>query len=147
MIATVGGAGYLPSAPGTWGSLAALVPGYLLLDLGGAAMLAAATLVVLPPAWWATARYLDETGEPDPSPVVVDELIGQWLTLLAAMPGNLWHAALAFGLFRLFDILKPWPIRVLERQLPGAAGVILDDALAAIYAGACLLVFIGITVT
>ena len=137
-VATWFGIGTLPKAPGTWGSLAALPLAWVIqttLDLPG---LLLATAIAFGCGLWATSRYLGETHEVDPQPVVVDEVAGQWLTLLAAPPTILGYAA-GFLLFRFFDIVKPWPIRMIERRIPGAAGVMLDDIMAGIYAVIVLL--------
>jgi phosphatidylglycerophosphatase A len=80
-----------------------------------------------------------ESGREDPSHVVLDEVCGQWIAL-AASPSDWAHALLALLLFRVFDIIKPWPARQLER-LHGGAGIMLDDVAAGIYA---LLVFLVI---
>jgi phosphatidylglycerophosphatase A len=73
-----------------------------------------------------------ESGREDPGQVVIDEVAGQWIAL-AACPVEIRHALLAFGLFRLFDIVKPWPARQLER-LHGGLGIMMDDVAAGIYA-------------
>ena len=86
---------------------------------------------------WASGVYIAAGDDPDPSPVVIDEVAGQWLTLLVAPLDLAWYA-LAFVLFRFFDILKPWPIGWLERRVPGALGVMLDDVAAALAAMAVL---------
>ena len=70
---------------------------------------------------------------------MIDEVIGQWITILAVPPTAVYYAS-AFLLFRIFDIFKPWPIRWLDRRVPGAAGVILDDVLAGIFAAVVLLI-------
>lgn len=120
-IATWFGCGYFPKGPGTVGSLAAVA-----LTLAGVPPGIAAALFFLP-AVWAAGVVAKERGE-DPQIVVADEVIGQWIALAAAPAG--WKGALAaFLLFRFFDIVKPWPIRLFER-LPGGWGVILDDVAA-----------------
>jgi phosphatidylglycerophosphatase A len=136
-IATWFGAGCLPKAPGTWGSLAALPPAWAIAVTLGAPGLFAATLLAFCGGLWATSHTLRRTDESDPSSVVIDEVAGQWLTLLA-VPPTVAGYALAFVLFRIFDIVKPWPIRMIERRIPGAWGVMLDDILAALYALAIL---------
>ena len=137
-IATWFGTGYLPTAPGTWGSLAALPPAWLIQVLFDVPGLLVATAAIFGCGLWATAQYLRRSDESDPSAVVVDEVAGQWLTLLAAPPTIVGYVS-GFALFRLFDIVKPWPIRMIERRIPGAAGVMLDDILAGLYALSCLL--------
>ena len=134
LVATGFGTGRLPAAPGTWGSLAALPVAWLLVSAGGAPLLAAAAAVTSLVGWWASAAYLrtsDSGG--DPGEVVIDEIAGQWIALLFA-PHTLTAYALAFALFRLFDIWKPWPVGWADRNLPGGRGVMADDLLAGVYA-------------
>ena len=138
------GAGLSPVAPGTAGSLAALPFGAAILWAGGASgwlWLGLATLLLLPLGAWAAAAYDRQTGGHDNAAIVVDEVAGQWIALLPAGPitvsGSVWwHFALAFGLFRLFDIAKPWPAGRIDRQTGGGWGVMADDIVAGLYAGA-----------
>jgi phosphatidylglycerophosphatase A len=134
-VATVGYAGLSPVAPGTLGALVALGVGQALFALHWKLwipILAVATFASIP----AVDRYLRGGDLHDPQEVVLDEFIG-CLLALALVPAKLpWQIA-AFGLFRVMDIYKPGPIRVLER-LPGGAGVVLDDVGAGIVAGALL---------
>lgn len=143
LLATGFGSGYSPVAPGTAGSVAALV-------VWGCAMSVPA-LRWAPVQWiawsaltligvWSTRRHLlrrpDLPGKPgDPGEIVVDEWSGMWVALLLAGPPTLVWWGLAFALFRVLDALKPWPIRVLER-MHGAWGVMLDDVAAGIVSGA-----------
>lgn len=136
-VGTVFGIGRLKPGPGTWASLAALGIWYVGLD---AAHLSdgAATLVTLSGALIVTligipaATIVErESGRTDPGFVVVDEVAGQWVTLAMA-PVDGVHALLGFVLFRLFDIVKPWPVRQFER-LHGGTGIMLDDIAAGIY--------------
>ena len=137
-VATFFGAGLGKPGPGTWGSVAAVLlwavaarvvnldPHTLLGSLLGAIALA---LVFGVPAATIAAR---ESGRHDPGFVVVDEVIGQWITLLFCPPD--WaHALIALILFRLFDITKPFPVRRLER-LPAGWGIVFDDVAAGLYA-------------
>lgn len=137
-IATLGPLGRLPKAPGTWASLAASLAApwlFLPFSLPTRVLLLLAILVV---GQWAASRMERLLNRQDPGCVVVDELLGQWLTLLPfSMPG-FWHLAAGFALFRCFDILKPWPIRWAEQRIPGGLGVMLDDCVAAGYACALL---------
>lgn len=144
-LATLGPAGRMPKAPGTWGSAAALIAApWLFLPLPFSARLAALGLV-LGLGTWAAARAEKVLGRKDPGCVVVDELLGQWTALapfhLSLAAGAWTTAALLellalFGLFRLFDILKPWPIRSVERGVPGGLGIMLDDLVAGLFAAA-----------
>ncbi|WP_106831216.1 phosphatidylglycerophosphatase A family protein [Parabacteroides pacaensis] len=134
-IATGFGTGFSPVAPGTAGALLATViwlvmahfisTGLLLIITGllivGFTVLGICSANALEPLW----------GE-DPSRVVVDEMVGVWIALLAAPSNNLWYALVAFALFRFFDIFKPLGIRKME-SLKGGLGVMMDDILAGVY--------------
>jgi phosphatidylglycerophosphatase A len=132
-VASGGGSGLLPRAPGTWGSLAALAVGAALLAASPwvlAAGIVGATLA----GFWAIPRA---GGDADPGWVVIDEVAGMWLTMIA-LPAPSWLGlAVAFVVFRLLDITKPGPIGAIDRW-HGAAGVMGDD-LAAGLLGAALL--------
>ena len=141
LLATALGAGYSPVAPGTAGSLVAIAVAYLLRDTLAPWHFAVLAAVFFAPAVWSadvTARVLKRK---DPGLVVIDEVIGQWLTIAAA-PVITWQTCLAaFLLFRLFDIWKPPPVRQLE-ALPGGLGINADDAMAGVY-GALVLWLAG----
>jgi phosphatidylglycerophosphatase A len=135
VIATAGGAGYLPIAPGTAGALIgvaihvvtsrwATTPQLLL--LAGVSLLGV----------WASTTAEHHFGRHDPGHVVVDEVAGQMLSLVATGASGL-GIALGFGLFRLFDIVKPWPVRQCER-FPGGTGIMADDLMAGLYANIVL---------
>jgi phosphatidylglycerophosphatase A len=96
--------------------------------------LAAALFV---PAVWAAGETARQKNAEDPGLVVVDEAVGQWIALAGAGAFTATQAAAAFVLFRLFDIVKPWPVRALER-LPGGWGIVADDAAAGAYAALVL---------
>lgn len=131
----------MAKAPGTWGTLGGLPFGVLLMMTGGATALLGGLAVIIPLGWWATTKVEAMTGDHDGGYIVVDEVAGLWITLLAASlsPFSLF---LAFLLFRLFDIVKPWPCNWLDQKLSGAGSVMLDDIAAGIYAG---LVMIGLS--
>jgi phosphatidylglycerophosphatase A len=148
-VATFFGAGFGKPGPGTWGSVAAtllwtaaalllhLSPQWLLgLTLAGVVL--SVSLGV--PAATVAAR---ESGREDPGFVVIDEVAGQWITLIAlTLPGiaveyNWQHILLALLLFRVFDVFKPFPVRQLEK-LPAGWGIVFDDVAAGLYAGAVL---------
>jgi phosphatidylglycerophosphatase A len=98
------------------------------------------TLVLLGPAIWASTNTARLVSKPDPGIVVVDEVLGQWTTLLGATVFN-WKTLLAgFLLFRIFDIWKPWPVRQFEK-LPAGTGIVADDLAAGIYGA--LILYIG----
>jgi phosphatidylglycerophosphatase A len=137
-IATFFGAGYGKPGPGTWGSVAAVLlwaacnaffhpaqSTLFLILLAGIAI----TLVAGIPAATIVART---SGRKDPQIVVIDEVAGQWITLLGC-PFDLRHALIALILFRLFDMTKPPPVRQLE-SLPEGWGIVMDDVAAGLYA-------------
>lgn len=133
IMATWFGSGLAAKAPGTWGSLAALPFAYAIMLAGGPLLLLAAAVVIFIVGIWAADRYAATLGASDPSEVVIDEVVAMWLTLLAAPMTPLgWF--LAFVLFRLFDIAKPWPVSLADRKLKGGFGIMADDILAAFYA-------------
>ena len=143
LIATVGGIGLLPLMPGTWGSLAALPCAWAISALAGGAALAAAAILAFALGCWATAAVAQASGSEDPGFIVIDEVAAQWLVLVAAPPD--WRAYLAaFLLFRVFDIVKPWPVRAIERRVAGGLGIMLDDVAAALYAMLLLLIGEGV---
>ncbi len=131
------GVGLLPAAPGTWGSLVALPVAWGIFEMAGRAGLAAAALVVFAVGIWASEKCIGLWRDDDPKAVVIDEICGQWLVLLVVTPDAV-HYALGFALFRAFDILKPWPVSWADQKIKGGLGVMVDDVLAAIYAGAVL---------
>jgi phosphatidylglycerophosphatase A len=142
-LATVGGLGDLLPAPGTTvGSLAGVLLywGASLLWPHLASALAIGGLVVLVPlAVWACGTEAARRGQADPGPIVLDEVAGQWLALAVVALGRSQapgprEMAVAFVLFRVLDVVKPWPIRRLER-LPGGWGIVADDLGAALAAG------------
>ena len=132
-LSTWFGCGLVPIAPGTVGSLAALPLAWLSVRFGGVLALQIVAAVVLLIGLKATAVYARAAGVVDPHEAVIDEVAGQCLTLtvvpLAPLP-----YLIGFLLFRVFDVAKPFPIRWLERKLPGGYGIMLDDIAAAIYA-------------
>lgn len=142
-IATWFGCGYAPVAPGTAGSAAAVL---IAIALGNWLdwppwSFAALAAVLAAPGIWAAGAVAQQLGKEDPGLVVVDEVIGQWLTIAGATALN-WKSWLAaFILFRLFDIWKPPPVRQLER-LHGGLGIVADDAMAGIY-GAIVIFIAG----
>lgn len=130
------GSGLSPWAPGTAGTLAA-IPLYLLLQPLPLGWYLAVLLGLVPIGLWACAKTARELGAHDPAPIVWDEFLGYLLTMAGAPLGWPWVVA-GFVLFRLFDIWKPWPIRVLDARVHGGFGVILDDLVAGAFALAVL---------
>ncbi len=138
-IATLFGVGFAPAAPGTVASIVALPCAWAIsYFFGRFALLFAAVLAVVLGAW-ACELYAHAKGQHDPSECVVDELAGQWIACAFAPVGLLGYG-LAFLLFRVFDILKPWPISLAEKELPGGVGIMADDVVAAVFAGIILLI-------
>lgn len=135
-IATGFGSGLAPRAPGTVGTLAALLPWLALreLPLWGylVAVLAAFALGV-----WAAQQVIERLRIEDPGLVVWDEFVGLWIALIAVPDGWAW-VVIGFVLFRLFDIAKPWPVSWADTRLKGGFGAMFDDALAGLYALAAL---------
>jgi phosphatidylglycerophosphatase A len=131
--------GYVPKGPGTAGSLGAVAIAWALHAYAGisAVWLALFGVLLIAPAIWAAGRMAKDTGIKDPQIVVIDEVVGQWITLAGASTLNAKSWIAAFALFRLFDIWKPPPVRQLER-IPGGTGIVLDDAMAGIYAALVL---------
>ena len=139
-IATWFGCGYAPIAPGTAGSLGGLAIAIVLAYFGyGRITLLVLSAILLAPGIWSAGVVARETGKPDPQIVVVDEVIGQWITLCGASVFNwkTWIAALL--LFRLFDVWKPAPARQLE-HLPGGWGIVADDVMAGLYGALAIFV-------
>ena len=139
LLATWFGSGYLPKAPGTWGSVAALPFAWAIVHFGGIWALAMASVTVFFVGIWASNVYMAKTGTHDPGAIVIDEVAGQWIVLLAA-PLDPAAYFLGFVLFRFFDVLKPWPISWADKNIDGAWGVMMDDVLAGV-AGLAVLYF------
>jgi phosphatidylglycerophosphatase A len=141
IIATWFGAGLLPLAPGSWGSLAALPFAWLIAWLFGARALLIAAAVLFLLGWWAADRVTRASGISDAPHIVVDEVVGQWITLAVAPRDGVAYLA-GFLLFRFFDIVKPWPARWAESRLAGGLGIMADDVIAAFFALAALALFL-----
>jgi phosphatidylglycerophosphatase A len=131
------GTGLAPVAPGTFGSMVGLVFGLAALQLGWWAGLGAAVLATIAGVWICgeSARRL---GVHDHPAIVWDEVAGMMIVLLAA-PASWWGVVLAFVLFRVLDVWKPWPIRQIDHGMRGGLGIMLDDVMAALMAVALLL--------
>src|SRR5438876_929261 len=130
-LATAGGAGYFPWFPGTIGSAVGVVV-YFLTRSWPMSWQAALILALTVAGTWAAHATAIHLSTEDPGVVVIDEVVGQLVTLFAVGAG-LWGIALGFVLFRIFDIVKPWPARQFER-LPGGVGIMADDLMAGVYA-------------
>ncbi|HLZ65124.1 MAG TPA: phosphatidylglycerophosphatase A [Aliidongia sp.] len=134
VVATWFGAGLAPKAPGTWGSVAALPFAWAIQSWGGSAGLTLAAALLFLIGWAASDRLVATTGIKDPQLIVVDEVVGQWLTL-ACGPLSIPAYLIGLVLFRAADITKPFPASWADRKVDGGLGVMLDDVLAAIYSG------------
>jgi phosphatidylglycerophosphatase A len=141
LVSTALGAGRSPLAPGTAGSLVGVATFWAIHGLPLVGQLAF-TAGLFGLGVYCSARTAVEVGQKDPSVVVVDEVVGQWVALLV-LPFTPGIAALSFVLFRVMDVFKPWPARDLER-LPGGFGIMADDLMAGAYAN--LLVRVVLTV-
>ena len=131
-VATAGYCGYSPFAPGTVGSAAGLVVYLLVWATGSVAVEVGLIVGLFAAGVWAGTIAERYFGGVDPGPIVLDEVVGMLITLAFIPVG--WTGALAgFFIFRLFDVIKPYPARRLE-QLHGGLGVMADDAMAAVYA-------------
>lgn len=139
------GSGLSPIAPGTAGSLAALLPWLALRHLAPI-YYAMALVVGFAAGIWACAVAIRALAVKDPSAVVWDEFVGQWIALAPLLwwpRGWLWILC-GFILFRVFDIGKPWPVSWADRAVPGGLGVMLDDVFAGVYAALVLAVLLNI---
>jgi phosphatidylglycerophosphatase A len=135
-LATAGGVGYAPVAPGTWGALVAVPFLPWLAGLRARAPVCYGALLagVAAVGVWAAGRAEVVFGGKDHSRIVIDEVAGQ-LVAGAFVPGTWSAAGLAFVLFRIFDVVKPYPASVFDRRVPGGLGVVGDDLVAGAYAG------------
>ena len=130
-IATCAYVGYMPVAPGTWGSAIGVAIYYLVRRQGSAAIEFGTIAVLLAVGLWAATEAEHHFGGIDPRPVVIDEVVGMLITL-ALVPVNTFGVVVGFLIFRVLDVVKPWPARRLE-HLPGGFGVVLDDVMAGVY--------------
>ena len=146
-IATGFGSGLSPQAPGTVGSVVALLPWLVLHLLPWPAYV----LAVAGAFWlgiWACDWIVGELRIADPGVAVWDEFVGLWIALLPLcwIASNPWRVVAGFALFRIFDIAKPWPVSWADRRVAGGLGVMLDDFFAGVYAAlvlVCVTIFVG----
>jgi phosphatidylglycerophosphatase A len=130
-VATCAYVGYAPVAPGTFGSAIGLAVFYAVRHHGSTAIEAATIVVLVAIGLWSATEAEHHFGGIDPGPVVIDEVIGMLITL-AFVPVGIGGAVVGFFVFRILDVVKPWPARRLE-YLPGGFGVVLDDVMAGVY--------------
>jgi phosphatidylglycerophosphatase A len=133
------GTGLAPFAPGTFGSLPGILLFWLTMDYGLYVQLGVAAAISLA-GIWICGESARRIGVHDHGGIVWDEIAGMYLTLMVA-PISVFGWILAFVLFRIMDIVKPWPIRDLDHRLGGGLGIMLDDLAAALYAAILLLLY------
>lgn len=145
--------GYMKPAPGTWGSLAALPLAWLIFEIGGIWLFLIAIPAAYIKGYIATKVMTEGKDNHDPSEIVIDEVVGQWIALLPVMIGashagvsslTLWPGwVVAFVLFRVYDIMKPGPVGWADRK-DNATGVMLDDVIAGLFAALWVAVLAGL---
>ena len=144
LIATFFYIGHLRPAPGTWGSLAALLLGYVIVQTAGVLGLCMGIMITCIMGWWATAAQTKGKDDHDPSEIVIDEVVGQWIAILPiamwphAYEISIWYWFLAFAGFRMFDIIKPGLVGWADRQV-SPIGVMLDDIIAGLMTAAAII--------
>ncbi len=130
-VATCGYLGYVPIAPGTFGSAAGLAVFYLVRSTGSPAVELVVIAILFAIGIWSGTVAEHHFGGVDPGPVIMDEVVGMLITL-ALLPVNATGAIVGFLIFRVLDVVKPWPSAGFEK-LPGGLGVMADDGMAAVY--------------
>ena len=133
LLATWFGSGLIRPAPGSMGSLAAIPLGMLIYNLFGFYGFLIAIAVVFGIGVWASNVFDKKNADHDSASIVIDEVAGMWIAAIPAAD-HLWIWLVAFVLFRIFDIFKPWPVWWADEDLKGGMGVMMDDVLAGIYA-------------
>ena len=141
-VATCGYIGYVPIAPGTFGSAVGLALFALIRWSGSSAIELGVIVLLFVLGVWSGNAAEKHFGRVDPGPVVLDEVAGMLITL-ALLPVNIYGAIVGFVIFRLFDVIKPWPANRLE-ALPGGLGMMADDAMAGIYGNVAMRVLIAV---
>jgi phosphatidylglycerophosphatase A len=132
-IATMGGIGWLPKAPGTFGALVTLPIAWVITTLIGPVGLVIFCILIFFAGMWSTNYYSRITKTEDSSHCVIDECLGQCIVLLPITTDPILYI-IGFVCFRFFDILKPWPTNWCDRTIKGGFGIMLDDVMAAIQA-------------
>ena len=141
MLAFGFGSGLAPRAPGTFGTLLALVL-YVPLAQLGLGVYSAVVVLAGAAGVWICGASSKKLGVHDHGGIVWDEFVGLWIALWA-VPFEWQWMLLGFALFRFFDVLKPWPIRLLDQRVHGGVGIMIDDVVAGLMACLCLHVVIG----
>jgi len=149
-LALGAGSGLAPVAPGTFGTIAA-VPLAMLMP-HNLAIYTLLVVVLFIVGVWLCDSCANNLGVHDHPAIVFDEWVGYLVTMIA-VPRSLWFLALGFALFRLFDVLKPWPISVADKRVSGGLGIMIDDVIAGLFAAAAihlilfLLVYFGVDIS
>jgi phosphatidylglycerophosphatase A len=130
------GSGLMPIAPGTFGTLAAVPPAIIIYYFGTVPSVIS-LIVIIPLAVWTSNVTQKLLGKDDPSEIVIDEVAGFFVTVFL-LPFSWLSFTLGFLLFRVFDILKPFPIGIIDKKVKGGTGIVLDDIVAGIYANICV---------
>ena len=130
------GSGLVSKAPGTFGTLAALPLYFLMMNLS-LTLFIAITIAITVVGFWICDKAANDMQVHDHGAIVWDEVAGMLITMIAAPVGWL-PIIVGFALFRFFDILKPWPIKLLDRHVKGGFGIMIDDVLAGVFAAICL---------
>ncbi len=141
VAATFFGSGKFPFASGTAGSIAALPVIWLIHSTLGVSAVVAFAVILFFVGIWASTIYIEVSGGNDPSPVVIDEVVGQAIAV-SFLPIGLIEYGVAFVFFRIFDITKIWPANWAEQRLKGGLAVMLDDVVAGLYAGVASLILL-----
>ena len=136
------GSGLAPKAPGTFGTLAAIPVYLLMVSFLSTPLYLIGTLLACVVGIWICGKAADAVNVHDHPAIVWDEIAG-YLVTMAFVPVNLTNIVLGFALFRVFDILKPWPISIADKKLHGGSGIMLDDVLAGVFACLCLHVILN----
>ena len=141
-VATCGYLGYVPFAPGTFGSALGLAVFFAVRSTGSMSVEVAVILALFAIGIWSGTQAEHHFGGIDPAPVVMDEVVGMLITL-AFLPVNVSGAIVGFLVFRVLDVIKPWPSGGMEK-LPGGLGVMADDGMAAIYGNLVMRVLLAL---
>jgi len=136
------GSGLAPFAQGTFGSLAAILP-WLILRLLPTQLYVFVIVVAFTVGVWACGVAGRAVGVDDHRSIVWDEFVGMWIALIPAVSEGWWSVVIGFVLFRVFDVWKPWPIRLLDRRLKGGVGVMVDDVVAGVFAAIVLAIVLN----
>ena len=131
LLCTGFGVGFLPRVPGTWGSLLGIGLWWVVFRGLGPAVSILVVGLAIGFAWLVIRQTCRAYNIDDEPAIVIDEIVGQWIALLW-VPRSLWVVCLAFLLFRLLDITKPWPVSWADRSVRGPLGILLDDVIAGI---------------